>query len=265
MNHRNQTSARLVAGLSLGQLLWPDYRPSHFIMAADDQFFSEEDTCPIYRGPSDRFGSHIEYSPDGDNRYSPQTLIGKWFEERIGINEIRKLKPLTSQYEYVYRTIYGDSYNKEEKRHEFFETEPHIYPTHQPELDPPHTKLFPKTCYMLDYVDPALLMYPPCPPDLNRVENEQLQYCGPPAPSDADETAEKNQLCGTYISLNPSCPTDSDALQNQQPEVPGFCGYHLPTKMPLGLCTARFCEPCKPTPLSSSGPGLAACCSSSNP
>ncbi|XP_038635153.1 UPF0686 protein C11orf1 homolog [Scyliorhinus canicula] len=180
----------------------------------------------------------------------------------MGIDEIRKMKTLSTQYEHVYRTIYGDSYNKAEKHRAYFRTEPHVYPTHQPELDPPHTKTFAKSCYMLDYLDPALLLNPPSCTDLNTEKNEQLQYCGPPAPSDAEETAEKYELCGSYIPLNPSSLTD--AMKSQTWEVPGFCGYHLPTKYPLGLCTARFCEPCRST-VAPSGPDLAACCAPSIP
>ncbi|XP_067910440.1 UPF0686 protein C11orf1 homolog [Heterodontus francisci] len=232
-------------------------------MAANNQrlFLSDQDICPVYQNPPERFGLHNEYSSDGDNRYTPKTLIAKWYEERNGIDEIKKIKPLPTQYEYAYRTIYGDSYNKEEKQQRFFEREPHVYPTHQPELDPPHTKTIPKSCYMLDYVDPALLLNPPTSTDSNTVEKEHLQYCGPPAPSGTDETAEKYQLCGSYIPLKLCSLTDSEAMKSRQLEVPGFCGYYIPTKGPLGKCTAEFCEPCKPT-IAPSGPGLAACCGS---
>ncbi|XP_059816190.1 UPF0686 protein C11orf1 homolog [Hypanus sabinus] len=53
-----------------------------------------------------------------------------------------------------------DSYGKAETRRTMFKDEPHVYPGHQPELNPPHGEVAPKTTYMLDYLDPALLTNP---------------------------------------------------------------------------------------------------------
>ncbi|XP_029429327.1 UPF0686 protein C11orf1 homolog [Rhinatrema bivittatum] len=87
--------------------------------------------------------------------YSTKTLQGNWFEERSDIKAVQEPKPLPSQHAHYYETTYAASYNREETPKTTFEREPHIYPGHQPELDPPQTKFIPKTCYMIDYVAPS--------------------------------------------------------------------------------------------------------------
>ncbi|XP_030076612.1 cilia- and flagella-associated protein 68 [Microcaecilia unicolor] len=91
-----------------------------------------------------------------EESYSPKTLQGNWYEERCDTKTVLEPKPLPSQRAHYYQTTYAAAYNREEKvpTRTTLEREPHIYPGHQPELDPPETKFIPKTCYMIDYVAP---------------------------------------------------------------------------------------------------------------
>ncbi|XP_069750972.1 cilia- and flagella-associated protein 68 isoform X1 [Narcine bancroftii] len=207
--------------------------------------------CPVPR-------SLIAAPRDGENRYGVRTLLAQWFEERNGRDELRKRKPLPSQYEHAYRTIYADSYGKPEIQHRIFKSEPHVYPGHQPELNPPNTKVIPQTTYMLDYIDPVLQMNPPPRCDLDRVEKKELEYCGSPVLPDMDTDAEKHQICISCIPLEPCSPTNLATVEDRQSEELRFCGSCVPTKGPFGQCTAEFCKPCTPAGIPSR-PGLAVC------
>ncbi|XP_078282738.1 cilia- and flagella-associated protein 68 [Rhinoraja longicauda] len=149
-------------------------------------------------------------------------------------------------YEYAYRTIYEDSYIEPEAPRRYIKSEVHAYPGHQPELNPPFTKIFPKTTYMVDYVDPVHHLHPLLQFEPGGGKGQQLGYCGPSVTPEA----EKQQLCFSYIPLEPCSSTEV--------EVP-YCGSFVPTKCPLGACTAAFCQPCTPAAVAP-GPGLSAFC-----
>nr|XP_033775013.1 UPF0686 protein C11orf1 homolog [Geotrypetes seraphini] len=89
--------------------------------------------------------------------YSLKTLHGNWYEERCDTKTVLEPKPLPSQHAHYYQTTYAAAYNREEDipKRATLKREPHIYPGHQPELDPPETKFIPKTTYMIDYVAPS--------------------------------------------------------------------------------------------------------------
>ncbi|KAL6463387.1 hypothetical protein MHYP_G00277780 [Metynnis hypsauchen] len=71
-----------------------------------------------------------------EDAYSTATLIGNWAEKRVDTGRARELRrPLPSQ----------ASIAASVKR------EPRSFPGHQPELDPPHTKSVPNSCYRLDF------------------------------------------------------------------------------------------------------------------
>lgn len=86
--------------------------------------------------------------------YSTITLMGNWSEKRFDTGRAKALRrPLPSQFSHYYDTTYSSSYNKEEKSpvYRSFKKEPRSFPGHQPELDPPHTKRVPNSCYRLDF------------------------------------------------------------------------------------------------------------------
>ncbi|XP_062894255.1 UPF0686 protein C11orf1 homolog [Mobula hypostoma] len=186
--------------------------------------------CPVPPGEPDV----------GGNRYGPRTLVTNWFEERSGLGEIRKMKPLPTQYEYVYRTIYMDTYGKADTRHKVFKDEPHVYPGHQPELNPPHTKAAPKTSYMLDYEDPGLQTDP---------AHRRLGHRGPPVPPGAGAGAGWNPLCS------------SSAAGAAAAVEPRFCGSYVPPEGHSGQWPADFCRPCAVPP----GAGVAGWCGAAIP
>ncbi|KAK7810810.1 hypothetical protein U0070_019975, partial [Myodes glareolus] len=70
-----------------------------------------------------------------ENSYSNRTLIGNWNQERYDLKNIVKPKPLPS------------------------EREPHWFPGHQPELDPPHYKCTEKSTFMNGYSKPLPTHY----------------------------------------------------------------------------------------------------------
>uniref|UniRef100_A0A8C3TJC7 Chromosome 11 open reading frame 1 n=1 Tax=Chelydra serpentina TaxID=8475 RepID=A0A8C3TJC7_CHESE len=87
-----------------------------------------------------------------EDAYSNKTLMGNWNQERYDIRKIAQPKPLPSQYAHYFESIYSSDYNKE--RHHGsrrFKQEPHWFPGHQPELEPPPFKPTARSCYMIDY------------------------------------------------------------------------------------------------------------------
>ncbi|MCI4394593.1 hypothetical protein PGIGA_G00170620 [Pangasianodon gigas] len=89
-----------------------------------------------------------------EEAYSAATLIGNWSEKRFDTSEAKALRrPLPSQFSHYFDTTYSFTYNKEEKPpvYSSFKKEPRSFPGHQPELDPPHTKHVPNSCYRLDF------------------------------------------------------------------------------------------------------------------
>ncbi|XP_035202128.1 UPF0686 protein C11orf1 homolog [Oxyura jamaicensis] len=90
-----------------------------------------------------------------ENDYSNKTLMGNWNEERYDIQKIVQPKPLPSQYSHCFETTYSSDYNKEKhQRTRRFEREPHWFPGHQPELEPPSFKSTAQSCYTIDYRPP---------------------------------------------------------------------------------------------------------------
>ncbi|XP_055516658.1 UPF0686 protein C11orf1 homolog [Leucoraja erinacea] len=211
--------------------------------------WATQDFCPGLGGGA---GPQNDNWEGGGRRYSERTLLDRWFEERSDLRHLRKMKPLPSQYEHAYRTIYQDSYVKPETPRRDFKREYHAYPGHQPELDPPITKIYPKTTYMLDYMDPVFHSNPLAQFEPDRGESQQQEYCGLPV---TPETG-KQQLCFSYIPLEPCSSTDG--TEGRQSDLP-FCGSFVPTRYPLGLCTAQFCQSCTPAAVPP-GSGLSACC-----
>ncbi|XP_051970878.1 UPF0686 protein C11orf1 homolog [Xyrauchen texanus] len=89
-----------------------------------------------------------------ENAYSNTTLIGNWSEERFDTRRTVALRrPLPHQFSHYFETTYYSSYNKYEGRpvYQKPKREPRSFPGHQPELDPPHTKDVPNSCYRLDF------------------------------------------------------------------------------------------------------------------
>ncbi|NXC40152.1 CK001 protein, partial [Penelope pileata] len=90
-----------------------------------------------------------------ENQYSLKTLMGNWNEERFDIQSIARPRPLPSQYAHCFETTYAANYAKEKRqRARRFEPEPHWFPGHQPELDPPLFKCTAQSCYSTDYRPP---------------------------------------------------------------------------------------------------------------
>ncbi|KAI6073276.1 UPF0686 protein C11orf1-like protein [Aix galericulata] len=81
-----------------------------------------------------------------EDDYSNKTLIGNWNEERYDIQKI---------YSHCFETTYSSDYSKEKhQRTRRFGREPHWFPGHQPELEPPSYKSTAQSCYMIDYRPP---------------------------------------------------------------------------------------------------------------
>ncbi|XP_048824454.1 UPF0686 protein C11orf1 homolog [Lagopus muta] len=90
-----------------------------------------------------------------ENDYSHKVLMGNWNEERYDIRNITQPKPLPSQYAHCFETTYSSDYNKDkDQRTGRFEQEPHWFPGHQPELEPPLFKSTAQSCYTIDYRPP---------------------------------------------------------------------------------------------------------------
>uniref|UniRef100_A0A8C8VMC5 Chromosome 11 open reading frame 1 n=1 Tax=Pelusios castaneus TaxID=367368 RepID=A0A8C8VMC5_9SAUR len=84
-----------------------------------------------------------------EDAYCNKTLMGNWNQERYDIQKIAQPTPLPSQYAHYFESIYSSDYNKE--RHHGFKREPHWFPGHQPELEPPPFKPTARSSYMIDY------------------------------------------------------------------------------------------------------------------
>ncbi|XP_032085464.1 UPF0686 protein C11orf1 homolog isoform X1 [Thamnophis elegans] len=111
-----------------------------------------------------------------EDMYTSPTLLGNWNEERYDIQKRRQLKPLPSQmaftndrrvkprkstlkilccYTHYFESTYATDYSKEKPRRLRRVTrEPHWFPGHQPELEPPPIKPTARSCYMIDYESP---------------------------------------------------------------------------------------------------------------
>ncbi|XP_040832860.1 UPF0686 protein C11orf1 homolog isoform X1 [Ochotona curzoniae] len=90
-----------------------------------------------------------------ENSYSNRTLMGNWNQERYDLKNIVQPKPLPSQFGHYFETTYDASYNNHMplSTHRF-KREPHWFPGHQPELDPPQYKCTEKSTYMRSYSKP---------------------------------------------------------------------------------------------------------------
>ncbi|KAG7314511.1 hypothetical protein KOW79_021814 [Hemibagrus wyckioides] len=102
----------------------------------------------------DKFRQYGWRCTTNEDAYSPGTLIGNWSEKRFDTSLAKaSRRPLPSQFSHYFDTTYSSSYNKEEKPpiYSSFKKEPRSFPGHQPELNPPHTKCVPNSCYRLDF------------------------------------------------------------------------------------------------------------------
>ncbi|XP_076781274.1 cilia- and flagella-associated protein 68 isoform X1 [Arvicanthis niloticus] len=104
-----------------------------------------------------------------ENSYSDRTLVGNWNQERYDLKNIVKPKPLPSQFGHYFETTYDANYNRKTPQpvHRF-KREPHWFPGHQPELDPPQYKCTEKSTYMNCYSKPLPTHYSWCVYDPNR-------------------------------------------------------------------------------------------------
>ncbi|XP_023565362.1 UPF0686 protein C11orf1 homolog isoform X1 [Octodon degus] len=92
-----------------------------------------------------------------ENSYSNRTLMGNWNQERYDLRNIVQPKPLPSQFQHYFETTYDSSYNsKMPLSTHRFKREPHWFPGHQPELDPPRYKCTEKSTYMNSYSKPQM-------------------------------------------------------------------------------------------------------------
>ncbi|KAF6102339.1 hypothetical protein HJG60_001633 [Phyllostomus discolor] len=98
-----------------------------------------------------------------ENAYSNHTLMGNWNQERYDLRNIVQPKPLPSQFGHYFETTYDTSYNKKMplSTHRF-KREPHWFPGHQPELDPPQYKCTEKSTYMSSYSKPQIGHHSAC-------------------------------------------------------------------------------------------------------
>uniref|UniRef100_A0A2C9KYX5 Uncharacterized protein n=1 Tax=Biomphalaria glabrata TaxID=6526 RepID=A0A2C9KYX5_BIOGL len=83
-----------------------------------------------------------------EDLYRTATLVGNYNEERFDLKEIKKNKPLPSQYAHYFQPTYAESYNKS-PLHRFPENLkklkrrlPNAYSVHQPELDTPEYQAY---------------------------------------------------------------------------------------------------------------------------
>ncbi|XP_012585224.1 PREDICTED: UPF0686 protein C11orf1 homolog [Condylura cristata] len=92
-----------------------------------------------------------------ENAYSNRTLVGNWNQERYDLRHIVQPKSLPSQFAHYFETTYGTSYNcRMPISTHRFKREPHWFPGHQPELDPPQYKCTGKSTYMASYSKPQI-------------------------------------------------------------------------------------------------------------
>ncbi|KAF5921157.1 hypothetical protein HPG69_018557 [Diceros bicornis minor] len=98
-----------------------------------------------------------------ENAYSNRTLMGNWNQERYDLRNIVQPKPLPSQFGHYFETTYDTSYNhKMPLSTHRFKREPHWFPGHQPELDPPQYKCTEKSTYMSSYSKPQIEHHSMC-------------------------------------------------------------------------------------------------------
>ncbi|OXB59029.1 hypothetical protein ASZ78_007657 [Callipepla squamata] len=88
-----------------------------------------------------------------ENDYSHEVLMGNWNEEHCDIQNTAQPKPVPSQYAHCFETTYSLDYSKD-KHQRRFEQEPHWFPGHQPELEPPLFKSTAQAFYKIDYQPP---------------------------------------------------------------------------------------------------------------
>ncbi|XP_020031330.1 cilia- and flagella-associated protein 68 isoform X2 [Castor canadensis] len=92
-----------------------------------------------------------------ENSYLNRTLMGNWNQERYDLKKIVQPKPLPSQFGHYFETTYDANYNsKIPLSTHRFKREPHWFPGHQPELDPPRYKCTEKSTYMNSYSKPQI-------------------------------------------------------------------------------------------------------------
>ncbi|XP_051751231.1 UPF0686 protein C11orf1 homolog isoform X1 [Ctenopharyngodon idella] len=92
-----------------------------------------------------------------EDSYSNATLIGNWSEERFDTRRTVALRrPLPHQFSHYFETTYYSSYKKDDVQPIYTtpKRESRSFPGHQPELNPPHTKCVPNSCYRLDFKGP---------------------------------------------------------------------------------------------------------------
>ncbi|XP_060229682.1 cilia- and flagella-associated protein 68 isoform X2 [Meriones unguiculatus] len=120
---------------------------------------------------SSKFSQYGWRCNTNENSYSIRTLMGNWNQERYDLKNIVTPKPLPSQFGHYFETTYDANYNskKPQSAHRF-KREPHWFPGHQPELDPPHNKCTGKSIYMSSYSEPVPTHYSwcICAPNMNR-------------------------------------------------------------------------------------------------
>ncbi|XP_062450598.1 cilia- and flagella-associated protein 68 [Rhea pennata] len=123
--------------------------------------------------PTAKFSQFGWRCTTNESDYSHKTHIGNWNEEQCDIQNIVQPKPLPSQiapvqlpslccsavcpfmYAHCFETTYSSDYNKgKHQRTRRFKREPHWFPGHQPELEPPPFKQTEQSCYMIDYRPP---------------------------------------------------------------------------------------------------------------
>ncbi|XP_051012384.1 UPF0686 protein C11orf1 homolog isoform X2 [Acomys russatus] len=94
-----------------------------------------------------------------ENSYSNRTLMGNWNQERYDLKSI---------FGHCFETTYDKNYNskKPQSAHRF-KREPHWFPGHQPELDPPQYKCTEKSNSMSSYSKPQPTHYSWCICDPN--------------------------------------------------------------------------------------------------
>ncbi|XP_075460526.1 cilia- and flagella-associated protein 68 isoform X1 [Ascaphus truei] len=100
-----------------------------------------------------------------EDSYSNKTLIGNWNQERFDLRTLQERKPLPSQYAHYYQTSYASEYPEQHSLYvrKVLQKEPHCFPGHQPELNPPQSKPHQmSSCYMIEYTSPCPLPRNPC-------------------------------------------------------------------------------------------------------
>uniref|UniRef100_H9GBH7 Cilia and flagella associated protein 68 n=1 Tax=Anolis carolinensis TaxID=28377 RepID=H9GBH7_ANOCA len=90
-----------------------------------------------------------------EDSYNNKTLLGNWNEERYDVRKVLQAKPMPSQYAHCFESTYSTDYSKETPHStRRVMREPHWFPGHQPELEPPPIKRTARSCYMMAYDDP---------------------------------------------------------------------------------------------------------------